>query len=67
MVLMIGLALALILAGLVMAYLSPGLKRPLLTAVVYWAGVALVVLGLILLVAPVIVWLAAQIRSAIGQ
>lgn len=38
----------------------------MLGTVVYWVGVVLVVAGLILLLAPVIVWAAAQIKSIMG-
>lgn len=66
MVVVIGLAVGLVLAGLVMAWLSGSLRQPTLAAVVYWAGVVLVVVGLVLLITPVLVWLSAQLRSALG-
>ena len=66
MTIIIGLAFALILVGLVMAWLSPGLKMPLLIAVVFWVGVVLVIVGLILLLTPAIVWLNLQLRGMLG-
>lgn len=67
MAIVIGLSLALILAGLVMAWLSPGLKYPSLVKAIFVVGVVLVIIGLILLLAPVFVWVAAQLRAMLGQ
>ena len=67
MTIIIGLALGLIIAGLVMAWLSPGMKNPLLISVVFYVGVALVVIGLILLLTPVLIWVNAQLRAMLGQ
>lgn len=66
MVIVIGLALALILAGLLMAFLSGSMKYPAMVAVVFWVGVALVVVGLVLLLAPVVAWLNYQFRAMLG-
>lgn len=63
MAIIIGLALGLIIAGLVIAYLSGTMRQALLESVLYWVGVVLVVVGLVLLVAPVVAWLDAQLRS----
>lgn len=46
-----------------MAYLSGTVKHSPLNTVVYWVGIALVVVGLILLLAPVIAWVDTQLRS----
>ena len=67
MTLIIGLALGLILCGLLMAWLSPGMKQPLLVTIVYWVGVVLVIVGLVLLLTPVLVWVNAQLRAMLGQ
>ena len=67
MTVIIGLALGLILAGLVMAWLSAQMRYPLLVTVVFWVGVVLVVVGLILLLTPVIVWLDNNLRAMLGQ
>lgn len=63
MAVLIGVALGLILGGLIMAFLSGGVKQPTLASVVYWVGVALIVVGLILLLTPVLVWINAQLRA----
>lgn len=67
MIVVIGLAIGLIVGGLVILALSGGAKYPLLVAVLFWVGIVMVVIGLILLVTPVLVWLNNQIRAAIGQ
>ena len=67
MTVIIGLALGLILAGLVMAWLSPGMSNPMLISVVWWVGVVLVVIGLILLLTPVLIYVNAQLRAMLGQ
>lgn len=60
------LALALILAGLLMCWLAPKTGISWLTTVVFWAGIILVVVGLVLLLTPVLVWLNAQLRAMLG-
>ena len=59
-------ALVLILAGLAMAWVGPKLTPALLGRVVYWVGVVLIVVGLILLLSPVLFWLNAQLRAMFG-
>ena len=67
MTVVIGLAVGLILVGLLMAWLSPSVARvPLLAAIVFWTGVVLVIIGLILLLTPVLVWLNVQLRQMLG-
>jgi hypothetical protein len=65
-VLVIGVALGLILVGLVMMVLAPKAGSALLSTVVWWVGVVVLVLGLILLVTPVLVLISGVIRSALG-
>ncbi len=60
------LALILIVVGLVMAWLSGGVKYPLLVTVVLWVGIVLVGIGLILLLTPVIVWINHQLQSMLA-
>ncbi len=66
MVVVLGLAIGLILAGLLMVVLAPKVTPAILATVVYWVGIILVVVGLILLVSPVLIWLSAQIKAALG-
>lgn len=66
MTVIVGLALGLIIAGLVMCFLSHGMKQPTLIAVVWWVGAALVVIGLVLLLTPVLVWVNVQLRNMLG-
>lgn len=63
----IGLALGLILVGLVMAALSKHMNYSLLITIVFWVGVVLVCIGLILLLTPVLVWINFQLRGMLGQ
>lgn len=62
----LGLAVGLILAGLVMAWLSGSMKHPLLVKVVFVVGVVLVIVGLVLLLTPVLVWVNGQLRSMLA-
>jgi apolipoprotein N-acyltransferase len=64
-VVVVGLSLVLIIAGLLMAWLSPNMKGVLVT-IVWWVGVILVIIGLILLLTPVLVWIEHQLRSMMG-
>lgn len=63
MTVMIGVALGLILAGLVMCWLAGTVKPPLLSTVIRYVGIGLVIVGLVLLLTPVLVWVNAQLRS----
>jgi len=60
------LALVLIVAGLIMAWLSVNVRQPLLAQITYWSGIVLLVLGLLLLLLPVLIWIAQQLRNALG-
>lgn len=67
MQILIGWALGLIIAGLVMAFLHTSVSKfPMLANVVLWVGIALVVIGLILLLTPVLIWVNHQLRSMMG-
>ncbi len=63
----LGLAAGCILLGLAMAYLGPKSLPGGLGRFVFWVGVVLVVIGLILLLTPVLVWVNAQLRGMLGQ
>lgn len=60
------LAVALILAGLAIAWLSSAIKQAVLAAVIYWVGVVIALLGLVLVLAPILIWLRAQLQSMLG-
>lgn len=62
----IGLALGLVLAGLLMAYLCGSVQQPVLKTIVYWVGLVLIVVGLVLLLTPVLIWVNLQLRSMLG-
>lgn len=66
MYIVVGLALGLILGGLFMVYLCRGVEQPLLRTIVYWTGIGLVVIGLVLLLTPVLIWINVQLRSMLG-
>lgn len=66
MAIVMGLALALILVGLAMCYTHERVGG-VLGRVVYWVGVALIVVGLVLLLTPVLVWLNAALRSMLSS
>lgn len=63
----IGLAIGLIIAGLAMCWLCGGIKEPILSRIVYWVGVVLVIIGLILLLTPVLIWINAQLQAMLGH
>jgi hypothetical protein len=67
MTIILGLALGLIVVGIVMAVLADKLGNALLTTVVWWVGIVLIVIGLILLVSPVILWINGHLRQMLGQ
>jgi hypothetical protein len=66
MYIVVGLALGLILSGLLMVFLCKGIEQPLLNRIVYWTGIGLVVIGLVLLLTPVLIWINVQLRSMLG-
>lgn len=65
-VVFIGVALGLILVGLLMCLLCTAVKHGLLSTIVYYVGIILLIVGLILLVTPVLIWLNVQLRSALN-
>lgn len=60
----VGLAVGLILAGLLIIFLSPSAGR--MATVFWWVGAVLAVVGLVLLVTPVLVWVDHQLRMILG-
>ncbi len=64
MVVLIGLAVGLILAGILMAIAGKrGLEPGILATVVHVVGVVLIVVGLFLLLTPVAVWITSQLKA----
>lgn len=61
-----GLALGLLIGGLVVCALSPHAGHPLLVRVFWWLGILCAVAGALLILAPLVEWLAAQVRAALG-
>jgi hypothetical protein len=66
MAVVVGLAVGLLLAGLLVCYLSGSLKPPLLATVAYWLGIVLAAAGCVLVLQPILNWIAAQLRTALG-
>jgi hypothetical protein len=58
--------LGIILAGILMAAYSGQLRYPLLKELVFWIGIAAIVVGVVVILTPVFVWLSAQIKSMTG-
>jgi hypothetical protein len=57
----VGLAVGLIIAGIIMAVAGKkGLEPGLLATVVFVVGIILIVVGLVILIAPVLMWFRAQ-------
>lgn len=67
MTIIIGLSLVLIVVGLIMCWLHTSVKYATLATIVLWVGIALVVIGLILLLSPVVLWVNHQLREMLGQ
>jgi hypothetical protein len=63
---LVPLSLILILAGLGMCWLCGSVRSPVLATVVYWSGVVLIVIGLVLLLFPVMAWLHRQLSAMLG-
>ena len=59
-------ALALMVGGLVLCVLSPKAGHPLLATVFWWVGLLLAVVGLLMILAPAIAWVNAQLKSMLG-
>ncbi len=64
---MIGLALGLLIGGLLICLLSSQASNPALVGIFWWAGIICAVIGLVLLVFPVLAWVHGQLRAAIGH
>lgn len=63
----IRLAIGLLIGGLAIAFLSKrSLGAGVFGTVVWWVGAVLVVIGLVLLLAPVWAWLSFQLHSMLG-
>ncbi len=56
-------ALALMIGGLVLCMLSPKSGSALLTNLFWWVGLLLAILGLVLVLAPIVSWIAAQLKA----
>ena len=62
----IGLAVGLILAGLLIAWLAPQAVKGVIGVVFWYIGIVLAVAGAVLLLAGPINWAAAQLKSMLG-
>jgi hypothetical protein len=62
----IGLAIGLIIGGLVICLLSGNAKQPFLITLFWWIGIIVAVVGLLLAIAPIVAWLAGTAKQAIG-
>ena len=62
----IGLAVGLILAGLLIAWIAPQAVKGVAGVVFYWVGLVLAVIGVVLLITPALVWISAQLRQMLG-
>ncbi len=67
MTIILGLALGLIIGGLVICLLSRQAGSPLLVTIFWWVGVICAIIGLVLLLTPVLVWINNQLQSMIGH
>ena len=58
--------LVIMILGLGIAYLRAAMTHALLATIALWVGIVTFVIGLVITVAPIIVWLDAQIRAMIS-
>lgn len=63
---LIGVALGLLIGGLLVCFLSPQAHYPLAVRVTWWLGLLLALCGALLILAPVVTWLAVQLRTMLG-
>lgn len=66
MAIYIGVALGLLIGGLVVCWLSPNVQQPTLVRVIWWLGLLLALCGALLFLAPFLAWLATNLRAALG-
>ncbi len=67
MVITVGVALVLLIGGLVIIWLSEKALKPGLAAtIVWWIGAAIATLGALLVLTPVLVWITHQFSDALG-
>ncbi len=66
MVVLLGVAVGLIVAGLVICWLSSQAHYPLLARIFFWVGLVLAVVGVVLLLAPALNWLSVQLRAMLA-
>lgn len=64
MLVMIGVAVGLVVFGLLICWLSPSGGKA--ATMFWWIGIVLAVIGVILLIAPVVVYVAEHLRAALG-
>lgn len=66
MTIMIGLALGMMIGGLVLCLLSSHAKYEILKTLFFWVGLVIAILGLLLFLIRPIIWIAKQLQDAIG-
>ncbi len=66
MSLILPLGVGLVIAGLLFCWLREKVGSALLSTVVYYTGIVLVVVGLVLILTPVLIWLHAQLTAMLG-
>lgn len=66
MAIYIGVALGLLVCGLVVCALAGNLKYELAVRVAWWVGLVLAVCGALLIVTPILAWITAQLRAMLG-
>jgi len=66
MTLVVTLGVGILIAGLLIVFLSTRALTGILAAVVWWIGIVLVVFGIVLVLTPVMVWLSVQIQGMLG-
>lgn len=60
------LALAMLIGGLLVCFLSGSAKYPVLVTVVWWIGIVIVLCGALLLLCPILIYVSTQLRQALG-
>jgi hypothetical protein len=66
MTMVIGVALGMLIGGLLVCMLSPNIHYPVMVKIVWWIGLILALCGALLLLTPILIWITAQLRAALG-
>ena len=62
----VGLAIGLMIGGLVICMLSGNAKQPTLQTLFWWVGIIVAVCGLVMALEPILAWIARNLREMLA-